>query len=263
MSPTVKVEGVGDVELSYTERGSGRPVVVLHGGAGPASVVPWAEHLAKTHGARVIVPTHPGFMGTPRPERVATFGAVARSYAALLDTLDLKDVVLIGNSVGGQIASELALLSRPRLRGLVLVDATGIDVPGHPVADIFTLPFDEIRRRSYHDPSKFVIDPTKLPPAAQAAMASNVAALKTYAGNRSDPPLLPRLSKIDVPTLVVWGESDRVVDPEYGRAYANAIPGARFQLIPRSGHLPQMETPAELTATVWEFVEGSGKPRPA
>jgi pimeloyl-ACP methyl ester carboxylesterase len=100
---------------------------------------------------------------------------------------------------------------------------------------------------------RFRIDPSKFSPQQKAVMAGNFAALKVYSNGMVDPALRGRLSAITVPTLVVWGESDRVVDPEYGRAYANAIPGAAFQLMAGAGHLPQMETPNELADVVWKF----------
>ena len=76
-------------------------------------------------------------------------------------------------------------------------------------------------------------------------MAANGAALAVYAGSpaMADPTLLSRLSGITVPTLVLWGESDQIVEPAYGQAYTAAVPGAHFQVLPATGHLPQMETP--------------------
>jgi pimeloyl-ACP methyl ester carboxylesterase len=254
MNVTLDVEGVGPVGLDYSERGEGRPVLVLHGGAGPTSVVPWAELLARTRGVRAITPTHPGFAGTPRPPALTDIRGLSRVYAAFLDRLGLEGVTVVGNSVGGWIAAEIAALGTPRLDGLVLVDATGIEVPGHPVADAFALPLEEIRRRSYHDPARFVIDPSKVPAAQQAMMAGNFAALRVYAGGTPPAPLLPRLSRIGVPTLVAWGESDRVADPEYGRAYARAIPGATFRLLRATGHVPQIETPEALADVVGSFL---------
>jgi pimeloyl-ACP methyl ester carboxylesterase len=93
-----------------------------------------------------------------------------------------------------------------------------------------------------------------LSPEQRAAMAGNRAALATYAGSMVDPSLRARLAGVTRPTLVAWGESDRIFDIDYGRAYAQAIPGARFQRLAESGHLPQIETPAELAAAVWAFV---------
>jgi pimeloyl-ACP methyl ester carboxylesterase len=254
MSETLEVEGIGSVELSFTERGSGKPVLLLHGGAGPISVAAWAELLARKGPARVITPTHPGFNGSPRPEALSTVGGLARVYAAFLEKLGLDGVAVIGNSIGGWIAAELALVAPNRLSSLVLVDAGGLEVAGHPAVDIFSLPLEELSRLSYHDPVKFRIDPSKLPPEAKAAMAGNRATLKLYGGTMADPSLRGRLSGISTRTLVAWGESDGVILPEHGRAFAQAIPGARFQLIKGAGHLPQMETPDLLVETVWPFV---------
>jgi pimeloyl-ACP methyl ester carboxylesterase len=254
MSETLNIDGIGSVELSFTERGSGPPVLLLHGGAGPMSVTPWAELLARKGSARVITPTHPGFAGTPRAEKLTSVGALARVYDALLAKLGLDCVTVIGNSIGGWIAAELALAAPTRLAHLVLVDAAGIEVPDHPIADVFSIPLEELSRRSYHDPARFRIDPSKLSPEQKAMMAGNFATLKVYCGNMVDPSLRARLSAISTPTLVVWGESDRVIDPEYGRAYAQAIPGARFQLLSGTGHLPQLESPELLAETLWPFV---------
>jgi pimeloyl-ACP methyl ester carboxylesterase len=252
---SLHVAEIGAVELSYSERGSGHPVMVLHGGGGPMSVVPWAELLGRTRSARVITPTHPGFAGTPRPDTLSSLGGLARVYAAFLDSLNLPGVTVVGNSVGGQIAAELALLRPGGVAGLAIVDGTGIEVPGHPVADAFSMPREELFRRSYHDPVRFAIDPTKLPPPALAAMAANFAALKVYSTSPKDAPLLPRLAGIEVPTVVLWGDSDRIADSDYGRAYAQAIPGASFHLMKDTGHVPQVETPEQLADLVWRFIE--------
>ena len=250
----LSVPGVGDVELTVTERGEGRPVLLLHGGGGPLTVNPWGDAFAADAPAHVVTPVHPGFAGTPRPGPVDSVARLAAVYVALLDTLDLHDVTVVGNSIGGWVAAEMALLHPPRVSGYVLVDAVGIEVPGHPVADFFALTPAELAARSYADPATFGLDPSTLPPEARAAMAGNRAAIATYSGTgMTDPTLAGRLAAVTTPTLVVWGEADRIGDPEFGRAYAAAIPGARFVLIAGTGHLPQIETPRALTDVVQEF----------
>jgi len=115
----------------------------------------------------------------------------------------------------------VALIGSPRVSGAVLIDAVGIQVPGHPVADFFSLSMDEVFTLSFHDPDRFRFDPTTLPPAAQAIAAGNRAALTIYAGTAmSDPTLRERLTALEMAILVLWGGSDRIVDTEYGRAYA-------------------------------------------
>ncbi|WP_194922795.1 alpha/beta fold hydrolase [Catenulispora pinisilvae] len=250
---SVAVDGAGPAEVSVAEYGAGQPFLLLHGGAGPQSVAGFAEKFAATHQVRVLVPTHPGFGGTARPESVGTIPALAALYQGLLDQLDLADVTVIGNSLGGWIAAEIALLESARVSGIVLIDAVGIEVPGHPVADFFTLTMDEVFARSFHDPDQFRIDPATLPPAAQAIAAGNRAAIATYAGSgMTDPALVGRLGTLEIPTLVLWGESDGMVDVDYGRAYAAAIPMAQFQLLPDTGHSPQLETPDQVITAIWD-----------
>lgn len=252
---TVPVDGLGDVRVTVTERGHGRPVLLLHGGAGPQSVAGFADQLAATTAVRVLTPTHPGFGGTPRPADLAGIAALATTYLALLDELDLREVTVVGNSIGGWIAAEMATRttpgSVPRVARLVLVDAVGIEVPGHPVVDFFSLTLDQVADLSYHTPDAFRIDPSTMSTEQRAAMAGNREALAGYGGTAmTDPGLRARLARITVPSLVVWGESDRIVTPEFGRAFAAAIPGARFQLLPKTGHVPQLESPALLLDAV-------------
>ncbi len=260
---SVDLGGIGPVQVTIDEFGAGRPFLLLHGGGGPNTVAGFAELLATTHHVRDIAPTHPGFGGTTRPDALHTTGQLAALYVALLDQLDLTDVTLIGNSVGGWITAEMVLLNSPRVSGAVLVGAVGIDVPGHPVADFFSLTLDQVVQLSYHDPEKFRIDLSALPPAAQAIAAGNRAALAAYAGtSMTDPGLAERLAAVRVPVLVLSGDSDQIVDPDYGRAFAAAIPAARFQLLADTGHMPQIETPDQLLVVICDFAGTSPAPAP-
>jgi pimeloyl-ACP methyl ester carboxylesterase len=250
----IPVAGHGLVEVSFTQSGEGHPVLLLHGGGGPLTVSGFADLLAGQRPARVIVPTHPGFGGTPRPEWPATVPDLAALYVALLAELGLDDVTVIGNSIGGWIAAEMALMDTSRISRFVLVDAVGIDVPGHVVADFFSLTPRQVAELAYHDPDRFGVDPSKLSPEALRVMAGNRATLAVYAGtSMSQAALAGRLASVAKPTLVVWGDSDRIADVDYGRAYAAAIPGARFELLKDTGHLPQIETPGQLIDAVWAF----------
>ncbi len=244
---------LGRVPLSADERGSGRGVVILHGGAGPVSVTGFADLLADATGARVIVPTHPGFGGTPRPAALSTVGGLAEVYVGLLDALELQDVLVIGNSIGGWITAELALRHPARLGRIALVDAVGIEVDGHPVAS--DLQPAQLAEFAWYDPTKAPrLDLATMPPAVRAIAEGNRATLAVYGTPMTDPTLHQRLADVDVPALVVWGEADRIADPDYGRAFAAAIPGARFELLPGTGHVPQMETPELLLRTLTAFV---------
>ena len=251
---TVNVDGIGPVPVTVTERGEGRSFLVLHGGAGPQSVDGFAELLATSGPGQVLVPVHPGFGGTPRPPAMDSMGALARLYAGLLEELGLTGVTVIGNSIGGWIAAEIALLGSPRVSGVVLVDAAGLETGSHPSADFFSLTMDQVADLSYYRPDAFRIDVASLPEPAKAMMAGNRAALQVYGGPAmADPGLLGRLPEVTVPTLVIWGEADRMIPREQGQAYAAAIPGAAFVLIREAGHLPQLETPDQLLQAVQGF----------
>src|SRR5690348_3158639 len=119
--------------ITYTERGAGRPVLLLHGGAGPASVTAFADRFAERQPVRVVTPTHPGFDGTERPAGVGSVRDLAAVYSRFLDDLGLEDVAVVGNSIGGWIAAELALLGNRRVTSLGIVNGVGIEVAGHPV----------------------------------------------------------------------------------------------------------------------------------
>ena len=125
---SVTVEGIGPVEVTLSECGQGRPFLLLHGGGGLQTVSGFAALLAGTDPASVISPTHPGFGGTPRPEALDSVRGLAALYTALLDRLGLTNVTVVGNSIGGWIAAEIALLGSARISSVILVDAAGIEV---------------------------------------------------------------------------------------------------------------------------------------
>jgi pimeloyl-ACP methyl ester carboxylesterase/mannose-6-phosphate isomerase-like protein (cupin superfamily) len=258
------VDGIGPVPLTYTESGTGQPVLLLHGGAGPFSVAGFAT-LMTAAGYRVIVPVHPGFDGTPRPSELSTIAGLAAVYASLLRELDLAGVCVIGNSIGGWIAAEVALAESAaadsRVSSVVLVDAAGLRVGSAPVPDFFALNLAQVAELSYFNPDAFRVNLAALPPGRAEAMTANRAALLEYAGTgMADPGLRDRLTAIALPTLVVWGAADRMIPVEHGRAYADGIPGARLHMIANAGHLPQLETPDELLAAVREFTTAARRP---
>ena len=247
-----------DLSITLRETGEGRPVLLLHGGGGPATVQGLADDLAVT--MQVLLPTHPGWNGTSRPDWLDSIDALAMSYLRLLAERGLRDVLVIGSSVGGWIAAQMAWRDTGGIVGrLVLIDAAGIDVPEHPMVDFFALTPRGIAEHSYADPDRFFVDPANLPPERVAAFRGNLATLKMLAGEpyMHDPQLFARLREIEVPTLVIWGDSDRVFTPGYGRAYAAAIPNAEFKLIARAGHLPQIEQPAATFAAIADFLATS------
>ncbi|MEP6984263.1 MAG: alpha/beta hydrolase [Chloroflexota bacterium] len=259
---TITLADDKQVTISVSEFGDGSPFFVLHGGAGPQSVSGFAQRLATEDHAHVYVPTHPGFGGTPRPDWLNSIGALAQTYVALIDQLDIQNVTVIGNSIGGWIAAEMALLDSPRISSFILADATGINLEGQPVVDIFKISLDDLSKLSYYNPTAFRIDPSAMTDAQKAGMAANRQTLAVYGGSMTDPTLLKRLSAVKTSTLVLWGDSDGIVTPTYGRAYAAAIPTATFQILPKTGHLPHLETPDQTLSAVRDFVNALKVGRP-
>ena len=239
--------------LALSDQGSGRTFLILHGGAGPASVSGLAGALADN--GRVIVPTHPGFAGQPQPGWFNRVDDLALAYLALLERVDARDVVLVGNSFGGWIAAEMALRKSPRIAGLVLLNAVGIDPDpaGRAIVDPTAVPPAERSALAFHDPQRYAIAPSG--PDAAATMAENQKTLRLYSGEHFmvEPTLRSRLARMPVPTIVAWGESDRIVDVDYGRRYAESIAGADFKRIAEAGHFPHIEKLDEVVRLVANF----------
>lgn len=236
------------VTVAVADQGQGRAFLLLHGGAGPASVAGLAAALSAA--ARVVTPTHPGFNGEPRPEGFRSVADLARAYLDLLDRLALEQVIVVGNSVGGWIAAEMALLAPRRLAGIVLLNAVGID---GAIVDPLGLPPAERAAKAFHDPRRYALAPST--PEAAAIMAANHAALRVYAGQpfMHDPTLRARLARLAAPALVAWGASDGIVDVAYGRRLSDSMPGARFALIEEAGHFPHIEQLPRVLGLIEDF----------
>jgi pimeloyl-ACP methyl ester carboxylesterase len=238
------------------ERGSGRPLLFLHPSIGIDPAAPVLNHLAR--GARVIAPSHPGFGASDLPPSFTSVDDLAYFYLDLLDALDLRDLILVGVSLGGWIGAEIAVKSTARIGKLILADAVGIRVSNDPevsdIADIFALTEKGFVTLAYHDPRIGERDPS-LPEAALRKIARNLESTARFAWQpyMHNPKLKGRLHRIDVPTLVLWGGEDRIVTPGYGRAYAATIPGARFAVIDQAGHFPHLEQPAVFAEQVLAF----------
>jgi pimeloyl-ACP methyl ester carboxylesterase len=246
------------IELEIVRRGSGRPILLLHGFQTVDLEARFLDLLAR-HG-EVIAPSSPGFGNSPRPKDFDTVYDLVHLYLEMLDTLPGDKVALVALSFGGWLAAEIAVSCSHRLAKLVLVDPVGIKVSDREtpdILDLFEKSPDEVRRRSWHDPDRFAPDFNAMSDEALVVYARNREALCVYAWHPyMYNPQLPRwLNRIKVPTLLVWGASDRVVSPDYGRAYSRLIPGARFELIEGAGHHPEIEQPEMFVERVLRFLE--------
>jgi pimeloyl-ACP methyl ester carboxylesterase len=240
--------------IPYAQSGTGRPALILHGGAGPASVNTLVAHLSED--MRTIAPTHPGWDGTDRPAQPSGIGDLAQVYLDYLSEEGLHDVLVVGSSIGGWIAAEMAARDRDRrIAGLALIDPVGIAVAGEPILNVFEIPPPSVFAATFYDAEKFAPAPASMTAERIAQQRSNMAALHALAGDpyMHDPGLLERLHTVRIPTLVLWGANDGIATPAYGRAYAAAFADARFEMIENAGHLPHVEQPKATFAVIDDF----------
>ncbi|MFI5643302.1 alpha/beta fold hydrolase [Kitasatospora sp. NPDC051705] len=246
-----------DLPLRLDESGTGRPVLVLHGGGGPATVAGLARHLSRT--TRTITPVHPGWDGSPRPAWLTGIDDLARAYLRLLHDRALRDVLVVGSSLGGWTAAEMAVRDTAGIiTGLVLIDAVGVHVETEPIADVSALDARGLAELSWHDPDRYHV--ADLPAEELARRQANAATMRLLAGDpyMHDPELLQRLGGVQVPTLLLWGASDRVVTPAYGAAYAGAFGNGRLEVVPEAGHLPHVEQPEATFALIDAHLQRTG-----
>jgi pimeloyl-ACP methyl ester carboxylesterase len=245
------------VDLQILRGGAGPPLLLLHGLAPVEPDAPVLELLA-AH-AEILAPTHPGFGHAPRPDDFETVYDLVRLYLDVLDHLSYAKVTLMGLSFGGWLAAEIAATCPHRLDKLVLVGAVGIKVSDRETPDILDL-FNTapavVERRRWHDPGKWAPDYDAMSDDALVAHARNRDALCLYAWDpyMHNPRLKRWLPRIAVPTLALWGASDGVVKPAYGRAYSALIPGARFEVIEGAGHHPEIEQSVAFAERVVAFL---------
>jgi pimeloyl-ACP methyl ester carboxylesterase len=249
---------VGGLDLELVRRGAGRPLLLLHGFQ---NVDPQARFLdlLGAH-AEILAPSHPGFGSSPRPPEFETVYDLVHLYLEILETLPYEKVVLMGFSFGGWLAAEVAVKCAHRIDRLVLVDALGIKISDREtpdILDVFNTSPQEVQRRSWHDPGKWAPDYNAMSDEALVVRARNWEALCLYGWHpyMYNPQLTRWLRRITLPTLLLWGASDGIVKPFYGRAYSSLIPGARFELIEGAGHHPEVEQPEAFVERVAAFLE--------
>jgi pimeloyl-ACP methyl ester carboxylesterase len=249
---------VGNITLEVIRRGHGQPILLLHG---MQNIDPQARFLdlLSTH-REIIAPSHPGFGHSPRPAEFDTVYDLVHLYLALLDTLPYDTVTLMGFSFGGWLAAEIAVACRHRLDRLILVDAFGIKISDREtpdILDVFNTSPPEVQQRSWHASAHSAPDFNAMSDDALIVRARNWDALCLYGWHpyMHNPQLKRWLRHITCPTLVLWGASDRIVQPAYGRAYSALIPNARFEVIVEAGHHPEIEQPEVFGDRVVSFLE--------
>ena len=242
---------IGEVEIEVQRRGKGAPLLLLPGEDALEIESPFLTRLAENH--EVILLWPPGFGKSNRPEWVA-MDDVPYLYLDVMARLGLNSVPVLGCSMGGWIAVEMATRSDALMSRLVLVDPYGIKIGGpmdRDIADIYMEHPTRLAALKWADPAKGQRDLVSRSDDELFIIARNIesCARLCWEPYMHNPRLRRRLHRITKPTMFVWGEKDGIVTPDYGRAYAAGVSGARFELIANAGHLPHIEqTEAFFTA---------------
>ncbi len=248
---------------------AGRSTVIMHGGEGPTFVylhsslgesllwLPFYQAWAKKF--RVLVPTHPGFGASGGFDQIDNIADMAFHYVELFDALGLDQVILGGVSLGGWIAAEFAVRWPERVQKLWIASAPGLWVEGTPLGDLFRIMQDRDRLREmlFRDPrgamAQMIIKDQPDESQMLAAYQAMTVLARMVWERPYDPKLAARLRRVQCPTLLVWGDHDRLVPPAYGEAYKRHLPQAEFKLIKDCGHLPMFEKEAEFVDILTRF----------
>jgi len=236
---------VGATTVRVQETGIGdAPVLFLHGAGGVTAWTPFFDALAD--GRRLIVPDHPGFGMSPDADHLRDIADYAMFYLDLLDVLDLRDVHIVGHSLGAWLAAEMAIRNENRVRSWSLIAPAGIRLRGQPMADIFIWSQEEAVRNLVHDQGladqMLALEPT--PEQLDVLLRNRYAFAKLAWQPRGFNPTLAKwLHRVTRPTTIVWGRNDQLLPVAYADLWSKHIPHATVELLDGCGHLPVVEQP--------------------
>lgn len=258
--PQTEFINVAGKKTQLTIGGNGPPLVYLHSAGGETEWMPFHEQLSKSF--TVYAPAHPGFALSGGLEEVRDIYDYAWHYVDLFKQLGLSQVPVVGFSLGAWIATELAILRPQLVSKLVLVNAAGIRVEGHPMGELFIDDFTKMRKLLFFDPDSPVvsqamplsIDDSRILLWLRAREATARVGWNPYLHN----PRLPlHLKRIECPALVLWGREDKLLPLACGEFYAQNLPNATLEVIDHCGHMLPFEKCAEFVERTTSFVNDS------
>ena len=234
---------VAGAKIHIHKRGEGAAVFSLHSIEGNLGMLPYLDALSQS--ASVYAPTHPGFGASDRPDWLESISDLARFYLWMLQDLGLDEVHLIGGFMGGWIAAEMAVMCPQVLGSLTLIDTAGVRPSEGEIADIFLLGDEQTTSLAIGDPDLLTTASEPEDPFVRLRGREMTTRLcwKPY---MHDPSLIHLLPRVEVPTLVIWGENDRIIPPSAGERIAETMPNTRLEVIASAGHLPHIEKPDEV-----------------
>lgn len=256
-SPAKELIALTGMKVEVERRGRGAPLMLLYGEEGLELEAPWLDDLAKTRELLIVSP--PGYGASERPQWLGSPNDLAFVCLELADKLRLKDTTVLGFSLGGWIAAEMASMDDGFMSRLVLVAPYGIKMggPSEPeITDIWLTHPDKVMAKKWHDPAKGRRDFKAMSDDKLAIIARNQESTARFCWKpyMHNPKLTHRLQRISVPTLLMWGENDGIVTPSYGSGFAKLIPDARLKTIPAAGHYPHLEQPQEFMGLLKAFI---------
>jgi pimeloyl-ACP methyl ester carboxylesterase len=235
---------VRDVNVRMLRGGSGPPAVFLHGANGLPQWLPFFEMLAAK--CDLHIPEHPGYGTSDNPSWLRNIGDLAMYYLDFLDGLGADKVHLVGQSLGGWAAAEVAIRNCSRIASLTLLAPAGIRVKGKPCGDNFIWDAQESVRNLYHDQT--IADQILAVPIsdeqADIMLGNRFTTAKLGWEPRWFNPALERwLHRISVPTLVIWGENDKLFPTDYAARWGERVPNCKVKIVAQCGHVPAIEKP--------------------
>jgi pimeloyl-ACP methyl ester carboxylesterase len=250
---------IGGLAVDVHVAGTGPTLLYLHAEHFFKASRPFLDGLARDF--RVIVPRHPGFDGRTPPADFRSVDDLAYLYLELLERMGLDDAFLVGASLGGWIATEMAVRSTARVGRLALVGPLGVKLGGpeeRSFADLFAADEATVRRLLFRDPERFAPRYADLDDAEMEAIARDrqYAAWYGWSPYMHNPALGRWLHRVRVPALVLSGAHDGFAPPAHGEALARLLPQASFQAIAGAGHYPQIEQATALAEALRGFAGG-------
>jgi pimeloyl-ACP methyl ester carboxylesterase len=218
----------------------------------------WLEyHNILAQNFHIFAPDIPGFGLTERPDWMRDMSDYILYFRDLLDTLGLEKTIIIGHSLGGWMATELAVWYQERVEKLVLTNAAGIRVKGSPIANLFAMNPQELLMACFDDlAAAMPLMPAEFNTDYLLSQYRQLTALATLAWNPSyDPTLERRLERIQCPTLIVWGQNDRLIPIVYGDTFHRLIANSEIIKLEGTGHMPMFEKPLEWNRVICEFLQ--------
>jgi pimeloyl-ACP methyl ester carboxylesterase len=249
---------IAGCKTQYLRGGKGPTVLFLHGGGGAGIWFPFFNSLSEKYD--VVMPEHPGFGRSDTPLWLDNVGDLSNFYFEFIKKLGLKDIHLIGNSLGGWLAADMAVRNATPFRSLTLITAAGIHVPGVPTNDIFLWSPEQLLRNLFHNqaiPEALLKAPVDEDERKRQAKNSLSLAKLAWQPRLHDPHLQKWIHRIDIPTLVLWGDDDKLIPPAYGPAWRDLIPGAKLEVIKDCGHVPHLEKAEESLAVIARHIAGA------